>query len=369
MTRQHGSNRHTTHDGATPQFPYDPKIVAQAQAWTEIAGDLQGVDPRTAEAIRRSRYLTAVTDAPRAALWQDPEGIDAFTDIDYSADHGDADAAPDRQDTRQTVRGHLLDVYLPHDAVVRGGHTTPVYIDIHGGGFSYGYKELNRNFNTHLAHEGFGVISLNYRPAPQTDLRGQLSDIQQALAWVRGHLSDYPLNPGAVFITGDSAGATLALLTLAIENSPDAARAFGIETPSGLRIIGGTLVSGLFNLMRPHSGTSHKRTIRTMLEQTLGSEFFAGLDAAAPYLTPEGVVHNVNLPPLLLNTSSDDFLQDETLALATALARSGADFQVQDWKVGRLDSTLGHVFPVCMTWLEESRRTLRMMRDFSYARA
>ena len=64
------------------------------------------------------------------------------------------------------------------------GHTLPVYIDIHGGGFTYGYKELNRNFNVHLAEQGFAVFSLNYRPAPQTDLRGQLADIQAALRWI-----------------------------------------------------------------------------------------------------------------------------------------------------------------------------------------
>ena len=96
---------------------------------------------------------------------------------------------------------------------------TPVYVDIHGGGFCYGYKELNRNFNTHLAAQGFAVVSLNYRPAPQTDLKGQLADVQAALRWLKAHLADYPVDPNAVFITGDSAGGALALLTLAIENS------------------------------------------------------------------------------------------------------------------------------------------------------
>ncbi len=80
-------------------------------------------------------------------------------------------------------RGHLLDLYLPHSAMVRGGATLTVFIDIHGGVFTYGYKELNRNFNPHRAALGFAVFSLNYRPAPQTDLRGQLADVQNALAW------------------------------------------------------------------------------------------------------------------------------------------------------------------------------------------
>ena len=57
----------------------------------------------------------------------------------------------------------------------------------------------------------------------------------------------------------------------------------------------------------------------------------------------------------------------ETLALATALARKGTDFELHDWKPARHDS-LGHVFPVCMTWREESLRTLADIRRFSYDR-
>lgn len=359
MTQHQTSSKRRAHSPAHKDAradpAFDPEIINRAAAWTETDGDLQAVAPDVARPIRQSRFMTATIDAPRAALWRDPDDIDVIADINYAARRDD------------DVRGHLLDIYLPHDAIVRAGHTTPVYIDIHGGGFCYGYKELNRNFNTHLAHEGFGVISLNYRPAPQTDLRGQLADIQQALGWIREHISEYPLNPNAIFITGDSAGAALALLTLAIENDPAAAHAFGIGAASGLPIAGGALISGVYTLARPHAGNSHRRTIRAMLEQTLGASFFAGLDEAAPYLTPESVVRSVNLPALLLNTSSDDFVQTETLALATALAHADADFEIHDWKTGRLQ-TLGHVFPVCMTWLEESQRVLQQMKAFAYAR-
>ena len=45
-------------------------------------------------------------------------------------------------------------------------HNLPVYIDVHGGGFVYGYKELNRNFCIALARRGFAVISISYRVLP-----------------------------------------------------------------------------------------------------------------------------------------------------------------------------------------------------------
>lgn len=344
---------------------YDADMLNDAERWTEIDGDLAGVSDDVAAPILRSRCETTKCDYPRVPYWHDAESVDAICDIAYLPDGG-YDAAAGQ------VRGHLLDVYLPHDAVVRNGRTTPVYIDIHGGGFCYGYKELNRNFCTHLAARGFIVVSLNYRPAPQTDLRGQLADVQAALRWLRSHVEDYPADPSSVFITGDSAGGALALLTLAVENSPRAAAAFGIEQASGIRFKGGALVCGVYSLASPskaaNRGIGYEAGKRTMLEDTISPAFFADLDDADPdFLTAADIVANVELPPLFLLTSSDDFIQDETLGLAAALARKGAGFELQDWKTGK-GETLGHVFPVCMTWLDESQQVLDSIRDFSYAR-
>lgn len=69
---------------------------------------------------------------------------------------------------------------------------------------------------------------------------------------------------------------------------------------------------------------------------------------------------------MFINTSSDDFIQAESLKLATALASSGRDVELHDWHIGK-GQTLGHVFPVCMSWLDESQSVLRLMRDFAYA--
>lgn len=280
---------------------FDRGIAEIARYWTEIDDDLADTDPDRAARIREDRLRIAKFDYARTAYWHDPESIDAICDMPYLPDGGyDAEAGESR--------GHLLDLYLPHSAMVRGGATLPVFIDIHGGGFTYGYKELNRNFNMHLATLGFAVFSLNYRPAPQTDLRGQLADVQNALAWIRDHADDWPISPHNIFLTGDSAGGALAWYTLLIERNPDAAQAFGIASPSGLPIAGAALVSGVFDLTeRPDVPSA-----RTQLEQTVGREFFDGLDGAMP-LAPFSAAAQTALPPLYLLTSSDDFIQTETL--------------------------------------------------------
>lgn len=344
------------------------EMIKHAERWTETDGDLAGLSEKRIRGILDMRFSAIAVDTPRSELWHTPDTIDVIEDLPYLPDGGyDTEAGQ--------CRGHLLDLYLPHDAVLRGGHALPVYIDIHGGGFTYGYKELNRNFNVHLADMGFAVFSLNYRPAPQTDLKGQLADVQAALRWIKAHLADYPVNPNAVFLTGDSAGGALTMLTLAIENSTEAADAFGIDEPSNIGFAGAAPVCGVYSLASKQAAdeaglgaTAFAPDMRIALDETLGTEFFAGLEAADPrFLTAEGLVNNVDLPPLFITTCSDDFLEADNLALAAALSREGADFELFDPKTGRHEA-LGHVFVIGMPWLTASVDCLERIRDFSYDR-
>lgn len=359
MTRADVSNPFpfVPYDRAKP--PLDTQDIATiARYWTAIDEDLHTVEPERAQIIRNNRISVAQFDYPRTAHWQDPDSVDVFSDIPYLPDGGYGD---------DEIRGHLLDLYLPHHAIETGGSNLPVVIDIHGGGFTYGYKELNRNFCTHLAARGFAVFSLNYRPAPQTHLLGQLSDIQAALRWIRAHIQDWPISDHNIAITGDSAGAALAWFTTLIECDEQAARVFHIPTPSGLPIMASVLVSGVYDLAMDAPSLLGDRSWRS-LKHVLGEEFFDDLEHAQEYLNPLSAVRAVhNIPPTLLTTSTDDFIQAETLQLATAFAAAGTvDFALDDVAVGPT-TTLGHVYPICMTWLPESERMLNLMHDFVYA--
>ena len=324
------------------------------EGWTEIDGDLDGCSPDTVRAILGSRLTFGRMDAPRSRHWQVPEGVDCLNDIAYVDDD---------------LRAHKLDLYLPHDALLRNGRVTPVYIDIHGGGFMYGYKELNRNFCTHLAQRGFAVFSVNYRLVPRTDFMGQLDDVLTALTWIKNHLNEYPVSSDRIFLTGDSAGGTLALYALAVESDAQFARTLGLK-PAGLRLRGAAFVSGLFDLTPyvsvdladVHPTGSPTDALTMIAPSFFGSFVRAGGDRLADLTT---MVDMVRLPPVFLNTSADDFLQGEALKLAEILCRRGRDFELHDLRPNRLQ-TLGHVYPVAMTWLEESIRTLDQIHDFSY---
>ncbi|WEV73683.1 alpha/beta hydrolase [Bifidobacterium sp. ESL0798] len=324
------------------------KLLAQ---WTEVDGDLDQIDPDLADKILTMRTAFGRGNIACSPYWENPEGVDAVTDLDYAGDG---------------LRAHKLDVYYPHDAVVRGGKTTPVYIDIHGGGFVHEYKELNRNFCTHLADRGFVVFSLNYRLAPSADYLGQMQDVMTGMAWVKEHLADYPCDPEKIFITGDSVGGVMALYAVAIEHSKAMADSLGLKQ-AGLNVLGGTLVSGMHNL-RPLVEQTEDYINGSMMDviTMMATRTFATLKATnSPFIDLDYMAANVDLPPLFLNTSNDDFLQGESLLLGAALAAHGRDFEVHD-RHARKGETLGHIYPVCMTWLPESQDILHKIRDFSY---
>lgn len=106
------------------------------QAWTPVEEDLEGLPKNIYDVILQMRVDCSTTDRNRMPYYGAADDIDEFTDIPYIDDG---------------TRAHQLDIYIPHDAIMCAAHNLPVYIDVHGGGFVYGYKELNRNFCIALA--------------------------------------------------------------------------------------------------------------------------------------------------------------------------------------------------------------------------
>ena len=108
------------------EYGLSEDMLRNAERWTETTGDLEGVPENLLPGILGMRFGAIAIDTPRSERWSTPEDIDVIADLAYLPDGGYDTAAG-------ACRGHLLDLYLPHDAVLRGGHTLPVYIDIHGG--------------------------------------------------------------------------------------------------------------------------------------------------------------------------------------------------------------------------------------------
>ncbi|MBV9032859.1 MAG: alpha/beta hydrolase, partial [Acidobacteriaceae bacterium] len=96
----------------------------------------------------------------------------------------------------------LLDFHIPD-----GPGSFPAAILIHGGGFDGGSRSTNvRPLFEPLAQAGFAWFSLDYRLAPAVQFPQALRDIDDGIAWVKAHASQYHANPSKIVIIGESAG-------------------------------------------------------------------------------------------------------------------------------------------------------------------
>jgi para-nitrobenzyl esterase len=141
---------------------------------------------------------------------------------------------PDSTDSPASDR--ILDMYVPASA---GPMTkVPLFLFIHGGGFTGGDKAMT-DLCTKIAAQGYAVASINYRltlknkkvpgsscsanmstglpaggafhPLLQQAVQNASQDAALALNWLTKHSENYPVNTQEVVVCGGSAGAMTAL--------------------------------------------------------------------------------------------------------------------------------------------------------------
>lgn len=105
----------------------------------------------------------------------------------------------------------------------------PLIIDIHGGGWVYGDKDLNDNYAMYLAAQGFNAVTFSYRLLTDTNLKGMVQDIFTFFHYLYKNKGKYEISFNDVMLSGDSAGCHLALLVLAINNSKMLQEAYEVE--------------------------------------------------------------------------------------------------------------------------------------------
>ncbi|QSY58828.1 alpha/beta hydrolase [Bifidobacterium imperatoris] len=283
----------------------------------------------------------AKNDAPHLAAQILPEGIESIKDLPYLEDG---------------LSDHLLDIYRPEGAAE--GEPLPVFIDFHGGGLYYGTKENNLCRDMILAGKGFVVVNANYRLVPQVSFFDQIGDALAVMAWVKDHVAEYQGNPDQVFVTGDSAGATLAMYALAVNNSKVVRQRWFMQ-PSGLDVRGFVATSGMFRL----EGGVYEPLISyyTAAYFTKPSEIIA----IAPYKNDlDRLIVDGNLPPTYLITSDEDVLADNSLELARIMVHRNRDCELRMWPLGQ-GKVLGHIFNVTQAGDASNAEALEVIDDIA----
>src|SRR5205085_9243165 len=102
------------------------------------------------------------------------------------------------------------DVYRPDDAKVR-----PVVVWIHGGALITGNRAgVPKNLLDLCRDEGYALVSIDYRLAPEVKLPEIISDLEDAFRWLREQGPKLAhLDPHRLVVTGGSAGGYLTLMS------------------------------------------------------------------------------------------------------------------------------------------------------------
>ncbi len=274
-------------------------------------------------AIMRKWRQNRRKDARVKAAQTAPKGVREYDDIFYAG-------------TRSRLQ--RLDVYLPINAPA----ALPVIFDIHGGGWAYGDKELNKYYCMSLAARGFAVVNISYRLAPRCGIGAQIQDIFAAFGWLAEHGAHYGCDTGRVCLTGDSAGGHLATLAAIVCGSTRLQRLYKVEPPPfALRAL--AVTSGLFEL-EPLKVGPHP------LQLEMGRFLLGAAPARSPFYAafsiPDVLDEGLPLPPLLLVSFTGDALYHaQTLAFAALLSERGIPHTLRcvgaDWA-----QPPGHVYTV-----------------------
>lgn len=128
-----------------------------------------------------------------------------------------------------------LDIYLP--AVAAG----PVHVFIHGGGHRLLDKDDLTVAVEPMVDAGAIGIMVNHDLCPDVGLEERFQQVREALVWVFGNVGRYGGDPNRLYVSGHSAGATLA----AVVGARGWAAAAGLPVNA---VKGLTCVSGPFDL-------------------------------------------------------------------------------------------------------------------------
>ncbi len=150
--------------------------------------------------------MLSVTGTSLAAEHETPSlfaGVEVMANQRYS----DADG-----------KAGLCDIYAPKADAPSNGH--PAVVVVHGGGWISGDKWTLEGYSRILAKNGFVVVTINYRLAPQHKFPSQVDDVREALVWTAKNAKRLSIDLSRLGIFGYSAGGHLSTLVSLLADEP-----------------------------------------------------------------------------------------------------------------------------------------------------
>ena len=192
-------------------------------------------------------------------------------------------------------------------------------IHFHGGGYCLGSAHTARSWAAHLSAQiGCRVVLPEYRLAPEHPYPAALED---ARAVMRALVAE--VGPGALVVSGDSAGGGLALaLALSMRDE-------GLELPAGCILLSPWLDLGRDRRAVPELVRRDVLLSPAWLEAC--ARAYADPSSWTDHLvSPLRAAHG-GLPPLLIQAGTDELLAPDAELLAASASAAGVDVTYSRW--------------------------------------
>ncbi|MDE6055921.1 MAG: alpha/beta hydrolase [Lachnospiraceae bacterium] len=268
-----------------------------------------------AEKLRRD---FGATDQKRDAGLTTPDNIKRYDDITYG----------------KYGKYNLLDIYHKKDV------TSPqkTIIDIHGGGWTYGDKDVYQHYCMDLAQRGFTVVNFSYRLSPENPFPAALEDVNTAFTWVSENAGAYNIDLDKICVTGDSAGAQLASQYLTLLSNSTYRKLFSMQIPfDKITVKAVAFNCGCYD-MKERMGGGADEPFLAYIDKALSEDKDMTMERinVIKYI-------NADFPPTYVMTSEYDFLKNQAKPMYELLKEKGIICEYKLYgNVG--DEYMGHVF-------------------------
>jgi monoterpene epsilon-lactone hydrolase len=203
--------------------------------------------------------------------------------------------------------------------IARGTPPGRTVVHFHGGGYCVGSPAVVRNWAARLsAAAGCRVVLPEYRLAPEHPYPAALDDARAVISALLGEDS-----PGSLVVSGDSAGAGLALAAIA------ARRDAGEKLPAGCILLSPWLDLGADRRAVP--GLVRRDLLLSPRWLQACATAYAPPSAwADPAVSPLRA-EPAGLPPLLIQAGSDDLLAPDAERMAARASAAGVEVTYTRW--------------------------------------
>jgi acetyl esterase len=209
----------------------------------------------------------------------------------------------------------------------------PLLVFYHGGGFVIGDLDTHDELCRLIARDGgLGVLSVDYRLAPEHKAPAGGDDAYAAYRWAHEHAAELGAQPARIAVGGDSAGGNLsAVVCQRSRNDGAPLPALQLLIYPATDVCSDTRSKTLF----AEGYFLTKRDMDWFMDHYLEG---ATVDRNDPGVSPLLADDLTGLPPALVLVGGFDPLRDEGIAYAEAMRAAGVEVDL------RVEGTLVHAF-------------------------